>query len=127
MKPKQMMLIAMMVVVLSLGATPWNNGSFAHAAHKTLSALTDKQDELLYNLGLSDDNELKDALYDGKTLADIAEANQGDLASIIDLQVAQLTEQLMDRLASGSLTWEQYKAQKLELREIVTRSAYGSS
>jgi hypothetical protein len=127
MKPKQMMLIAMMVVVLSLGATPWNNGSFAHAAQKTLSALTDKQDELLYNLGLSNDNELKDALYDGKTLADIAAANHGDLESIIDLQVAQLTEQLMDRLASGSLTWEQYKAQKLELRDIVTRSAYGSS
>jgi len=127
MKPKQMMIIAMMVVVLSLGATPWNTGSFAHAAQKTLSALTDKQDDLLYSLGLSNENDLKDSLYDGKSLADIAKENDGDLQAVIDLQVAELTGQLLERLASGNLTWEQYKEQKLELHDIVTRSAYGFS
>ncbi|MNC78493.1 hypothetical protein D3C75_1307140 [compost metagenome] len=57
---------------------------------------------------------------------DIAEENGGNIAGVIDLQVSQLTEQLNQRLASGSITRQQYTAQKAELKEIVTQSVMTS-
>ncbi|MNH41633.1 hypothetical protein D3C79_1031690 [compost metagenome] len=63
-----------------------------------------------------------EALYDGKSLKDIAAENGGNINSVINLQVAQLTQQLDSRLASGSITREQYTAQKAEVRELVTQS-----
>ncbi|MNC67173.1 hypothetical protein D3C75_1176460 [compost metagenome] len=57
---------------------------------------------------------------------DIAEESGGNIVSVIDLQVSQLTEQLDQRLASGSITRQQYAAQKAELKEIVTQSVMTS-
>ncbi|MNY81751.1 hypothetical protein D3C86_2234750 [compost metagenome] len=64
-------------------------------------------------------------MYSGQSLAQIASANQGDVQQVIDLQLAELTQQLDERLAAGSLTQEQYEAQKAELPAIVASSVHG--
>ncbi|MNI92988.1 hypothetical protein D3C73_1508680 [compost metagenome] len=65
-------------------------------------------------------------MYDGKSLVDIAAENGGNIGSVINLQVNQLTQQLDQRLASGSITQQQYAMQKAELKEIVTQSVMTS-
>lgn len=81
-------------------------------------------DELLdaLNLNPTSDEELYDALYEGKSLRNIAEEHGGNVTQVINLQVKQLTQQLEARLASGSITPQQFNAQKAELREIVAQS-----
>lgn len=86
----------------------------------------DKDELLLKALNQPTDEDLYDALYDGKSLQDIASEQNTDIEDVIDLQVTQLTEQLDSRLASGSITAEQYAAHKAELRDIVTESVLTS-
>lgn len=81
--------------------------------------------DFLQLLGVSSEEEVRDALYDGKSLAAIAESNDKDVQALINLQVAELTEQLDQRLADGSLSPEDYEAQKAELPELITQSTYG--
>ncbi|MFB5762572.1 hypothetical protein [Paenibacillus medicaginis] len=83
------------------------------------------KEDIVQILGLSSDEELYHALYDGKTMADIAGETGADMNQVIHLQVAELTDQLNQRLAQGSITREQYEAQKSELTEIVKRSVHG--
>lgn len=83
-----------------------------------------KQDHFLRTLGTSSDAEIYDALYQGQSLADIASGNQLDVQHVIDYQVAELEEQLNQRLATGGITPEIYQAQKSELVDIVTQSVY---
>jgi len=82
------------------------------------------QDRFLQALGGVKDHEVFDALYGGDSLADIAAANNADVQNVIDLQIAELTAQLDQRLAAGSLSPDNYEAQKSEIAEVVTRSAY---
>lgn len=84
------------------------------------------QDPYHQVLGVTSDQEIYDALYDGRTLADIAAEHGQDPARVADLQAAELTRQLESRLASGSITPEVYEAQKAEVAEIITRSVYGA-
>lgn len=72
------------------------------------------------------DEDLYEAIYDGKSLQDIASEQGQDIEAVIDLQVAQLTDQLDSRLAAGSITTEQYAAYKAELRDIVSDSVHTS-
>jgi len=76
-------------------------------------------------LGASSEDEVYDALYAGQSLAAIAEANGTDVQHVIDHQIGQLSGQLSERLAAGSITPEMYVAQLIELEDIVTRSAHG--
>ncbi|KAI7273292.1 hypothetical protein KC345_g7024 [Hortaea werneckii] len=114
-----------MIVAMSFGGTAWGKPALhtIPVAKWSTSDVADT-DELLdaLNLSQSSDEELYDALYDGKSLHAIAEENSGNINNVINLQVKQLTQQLDARLASGSITQQQYTAQKAELREIVSQS-----
>lgn len=82
------------------------------------------KEDLLHVLRLSSDEDIYNAQYNGESLADIAKANKVDVQKIIELQLTELTEQLNLRVSSGSITPEQYEAQRAELREIITKSVY---
>lgn len=85
--------------------------------------MTSKND-LLHLLGLASEEDIYNAQYNGQSLADIAQANHVDVQKVIDLQLAELTEQLNERLSCGSITPEQYQAHHAELPEIIMRSVY---
>lgn len=121
---KRVMIVGTMIVAMSFGGTAWGRtAALASPVAKwsTSTPVADK-DELLDALNQSSDEELYESLYEGKSLKDIAAESDGNIDSVINLQIAQLTEQLDLRLAGGSITAEQYTAQKAELRELVTQS-----
>ncbi|OKP99481.1 SHOCT domain-containing protein [Paenibacillus sp. P46E] len=124
---KRVMIVGSMIVAISFGGTTWGK-PIANASPVAKWSATNvaEKDDLLEALNQSSDQELYDALYDGKSLKDIAVENGGNIGSIINLQVNQLTQQLDQRLASGSITRQQYTAQKAELQEIVTQSVMTS-
>lgn len=122
---KRVMIVGTMIVAMSFGGTAWGKPALhtLPVAKWSTSDVADT-DELLDALKLNptSDEELYDALYDGKSLRNIAEENGGNVTQVINLQVKQLTQQLEARLASGSITPQQFNAQKAELREIVAQS-----
>ncbi|MEK4045529.1 hypothetical protein NSU18_17915 [Paenibacillus sp. FSL H8-0048] len=122
---KRVMIVGTMIVAMSFGGTAWGKPALhtLPVAKWSTSDVADT-DELLdaLNLNPASDEELYDALYDGKSLRNIAEENGGNVTQVINLQVKQLTRQLEARLASGSITPQQFNAQKAELREIVAQS-----
>ncbi|WP_310550505.1 SUI1 family translation initiation factor [Paenibacillus glufosinatiresistens] len=77
-------------------------------------------------LRLSSKEELYEALYDGRSLADIADSTGASIGPVIDLQVAQLAGQLKQRLDSGSISERQYRDHLAELRSVLTESALRS-
>lgn len=131
MNRKRMLVICTLLLALSIGqSSTW--GSRANAAalapERALHVQDNeasKDDDLLKALGISSDEQLYDALYNGQTLADIAQTHNQDSQAIVDLQVAQLTEQLDQRLANKSITLEQYQAHKAELTQVVAKSVFG--
>ncbi|MEF3304356.1 hypothetical protein [Paenibacillus sp. GYB003] len=128
MSPKQFILVGTMALVISIGSVLQDDKTYAQSdicplGSKTLGASA--LDEFRQALGVASDEEVHDALYSGRSLADIAAANDKDVQPVIELQIAQLKEQLDSRYASGSITLQQYESHKAELREIVTDSAYG--
>ncbi len=86
----------------------------------------ERQDPWLSLMGAASEVDVHDALYDGRSLAEIAEANGGDIESVIDYQVSELADQLNERFAAGSISPEAYLAQLLELKDIVAASAHGN-
>jgi hypothetical protein len=131
MNRKRIIVVCTLLLALSIGqSSTWGNRANASAvAPERPSQIQDnktsKDDELLDTLGISSDEQLYDALYNGQTLADIAQQNERDCQAVVDLQVAQLTEQLDQRLASKSITPEQYQAHKAELKQVVAKSVFG--
>ncbi|OMF98249.1 hypothetical protein BK147_10345 [Paenibacillus sp. FSL R7-0337] len=122
---KRVMIVGTMIVAMSFGGTAWGKPALhtLPVAKWSTSDVADT-DELLdaLNLNPTSDEELYDALYDGKSLRNIAEENGGNVTRVINLQVKQLTQQLEARLASGGITLQQFNAQRAELREIVAQS-----
>ncbi|MNC34294.1 hypothetical protein D3C76_77080 [compost metagenome] len=124
---KRVMIVGTMIVAISFGGTAWGKpAATASPVAKWSATSVAEKDDLLEALNQSSDEELYDALYDGKSLVDIAAENGGNIGSVINLQVNQLTQQLDQRLASGSITQQQYAMQKAELKEIVTQSVMTS-
>ncbi|MNO36797.1 hypothetical protein D3C76_268710 [compost metagenome] len=124
---KRVIIVGTVVIVMSFG-NAWSSltaNASSPAQWSTVKA-ADPDELLLKALNQPTDEELYDALYDGKSLQDIASEQNADIEDVINLQVAQLTEQLDSRLASGSITAEQYAAHTAELREIVTESVLTS-
>jgi len=74
-------------------------------------------------LGASSDREVYEALLEGQSLAEIAESHGQDANQVVQLQIAQLQEQLQKRLDDGSITREVYELQLQELPELVAESA----
>ncbi|WP_025680782.1 hypothetical protein [Paenibacillus massiliensis] len=123
---KRLLLFSTLALALALGET---QGSTAQA--KTAEPLTDASTtvsasrDLVQILKLRSDEELYYELYDGKTLADIADRQGADVQQVIDHQVNGLAEQLKQRLHNGEITQEQYEAHMQELQEVITNSVYG--
>ncbi|MFC5704296.1 hypothetical protein ACFPVX_23650 [Cohnella faecalis] len=135
MNPKQWLLSSTMAVAIAIGSsTTWSDDAKASPLTSkeaklptTISNIAaPTQDHLLHLLGATED-ELYDALYNEKSLAELAASKQVEVSQIIELQVAEMTEQLEARLSSGSLSPAAYEAQKSELTEIITNSVYGGS
>lgn len=123
---KRVIIVGTVVVVMSFGNAWSNLTASANTPVKWSASDIVEQDELLATLNQASDEELYDALYDGKSLQDIAEEENGDIENVINLQVAQLTKQLDSRLEAGSISPEQYAAHKEELRDIVSDSVLTS-
>jgi hypothetical protein len=70
-------------------------------------------------LGLETD-EIVDALRDGQTLAELAEANGASAEAVIDALVAEAEEHLADEVADGELTQAEADERLAELTERVT-------
>lgn len=137
MSPKRFILVGTMAFAISVGSSLWSSDTSSAdplgaigtkmkypplAAPKPASAADDHFRKLL---GATSDEEIYEALYNGNSLADIAAAHDADVQRIIDLQIAELTEQLDARLERGSLTPAAYHAQKQELPEIIANSVHG--
>jgi uncharacterized protein YidB (DUF937 family) len=71
-------------------------------------------------LGLSTD-ELKTALKDGKTMADIAKERGIDRQKVVDLIADRMQERLDARLKDGDVTQEEYTARKARIPELAAR------
>ncbi|WP_068502489.1 hypothetical protein [Paenibacillus kribbensis] len=131
MNRKRMMVICTLLLALSIGqSSTWGSRANAAAlaperAPQVQDNEASKDDKLLDTLGISSDEQLYGALYNGQTLADVALTNKQDAQAVVDLQVAQLTEQLDQRLANKSITHEQYQAHKAELTQVVAKSVFG--
>lgn len=70
-------------------------------------------------LGITED-ELKAALQDGQSIAQIAEANGIDVQTVIDALVAEASAYLDEEVAEGDLTQEEADAKKAELETRIT-------
>jgi hypothetical protein len=142
MNPKRIIIVGTMAIAITISAGMFGNDASA----QTLSISIDKSgnynnpnetnpsadathkattgEDITQILGVESDEALYEALYTGNSLADIADNNQVPLQNIIDLQVAELTQQLDSRLASGSITPVTYLLQKSELPDIITKSIH---
>jgi len=135
MSPKQIIIAGTIAIVISISTVFQNeeaNASLglpgqADAVHTRDSSRPETGASLQHVLGGLSEEEIHDALYNGRTLADLAEEQRVDVEDVIDLQVAELSEQLTSRLTSGSITTEQYETHQAELREMITRSVHGLS
>jgi 3-oxoacyl-ACP reductase-like protein len=139
MKAKNVIVASTMAATITIGGTLLGGKSAPASAAASLPAAVQaaagaaaaaatperKKDDFLEALGKSSDEEIDVALYQGKTLADIAEESGRSPQAVIDLQVAELTRQLKERLAGGMLPPDVCEAQIRELPEIVARSVYG--
>jgi hypothetical protein len=71
-------------------------------------------------LGYATADELKTALIDGTSIADLAAAKGVTLQNLVDLQVIEITKNLDANLASGKLTQAEYDKQKAEVTTTAT-------
>lgn len=135
MKMKIMMFIGSVAIAITITGSKWievaasPETAVLPAPEQLGIALQSPQtsvDPYLHVLGVGSDEELYDALYDGRTLAEIAAEHGRDPQRVVSLQVAELSKQLEARLAGGSISAEVFEAQKAELAEIITRSVYGA-
>lgn len=70
-------------------------------------------------LGITED-ELHEALADGQSIADVAEAEGVEVQTVIDALVAEATEQIDEKVADGDLTEERAAELKADLPERMT-------
>ncbi|WP_166243262.1 hypothetical protein [Paenibacillus turpanensis] len=84
---------------------------------------TNHEHNLFYELvGKATEEEVRDALYNGHSLAELVEQNSQDPRQLVQLQVAQLQEQLISRVRQGTLSLEEFRAIQPELESLITES-----
>jgi hypothetical protein len=88
-----------------------------HWFHPRLDAAADA-------IGITED-ELRAALEDGDTIADVAAANDVDVQAVIDALVADATAHIDEEVAEGDLTEEQATERKANLEERITALVNG--
>ncbi|MCQ4087588.1 hypothetical protein [Saccharibacillus sp. JS10] len=76
----------------------------------------------LHALGVSNEQQVYDLMYEGFSLRDIARLSGGHEAQLLTIQIDELDQQLKERLADGQITEEAYIAYKAELPEIIASS-----
>ncbi|MCI3919634.1 hypothetical protein MO973_05230 [Paenibacillus sp. TRM 82003] len=86
-----------------------------------------RDDAFLQTIGADDEEGVWDALYDGKTLADIAEDNGANPMDVIAMQIDELKALVKARFENGSIDELTYKAQLAEIPELIERSVYGGA
>lgn len=131
MNMKRVIIVGTMIVTMSFAGTAWSKSAITPIPLAKWSIISmnptdqseQKEDALLHALNQTTDAELVQDLYAGKSLRMIAEENDGDINAVIALQVTQLSKQLDERLANGSISLEQYTVQQSELISLVTKSA----
>ncbi|WP_438447281.1 hypothetical protein [Gorillibacterium sp. sgz5001074] len=136
MKMRIMLFIGSVAIAITITGSKWAEASVVPPAPAlpapespgiALQSPQAVQDPYHAALGVTSDQDIYDALYDGQTLAGLATERGQDPERIVRLQVAELTAQLEDRLAGGSITPAIFAAQKAELADIVSRSVYGTA
>jgi hypothetical protein len=138
MTTKQWIMIGTIVIMITLNGGPGRDGirtadaasiaffdTSSQADSEDAAELAKISDPLAQAIGEEADSVIYDALLQGKTLAEVAYDHGADVDSLINNQVAQLTVQLNERLAAGSISEEVYAAQRGELYDIVARSVHG--
>ncbi|OPA76191.1 hypothetical protein BVG16_18460 [Paenibacillus selenitireducens] len=128
MDPKKFIIVSFMAFVIACSGNVWTHPTSAAAGaydNLTSGGTTTNPDDFLQALGVENDEEIYDALYSGKSLAEIANDNEKEVQHIIDLQVSQLKHQLDERLLRGTLSLSDYQAQVSELTEMITQSVHG--
>lgn len=76
-------------------------------------------------IGISADD-LRTALQDGSTIAEVAEANGVELQTVIDALVAEATTRLDETVTAGDLTEDEAAEREAELTERITEMVNGS-
>ncbi len=139
MNPKRIIIVGTMAIAITISAGIFGNDASADTLSISISKSSNQgnikamvtsaektnitiDDDITEVLELASDEALYEAIYSGSSLADIAEQKQIPLQRIIDLQVAELTKQLDQRLSNGSIDLVTYLLQKLELPDIVANS-----
>ncbi|MFB9325975.1 hypothetical protein ACFFSY_08540 [Paenibacillus aurantiacus] len=82
------------------------------------------EQRFLQALGASSAEEVREALYSGGSLAEIASRGGASAQQVVDLQLSELADQLHQRYAAGSITLAQYEAHLAELPALVTDSVF---
>jgi hypothetical protein len=75
-------------------------------------------------IGITED-ELRTALQDGSTIAEVAAANDVDVQTVIDALVADATAHIDEEVAEGDLTEEEAAERKANLVERITARVNG--
>ena len=75
-------------------------------------------------IGVSVDD-VRDALREGQSVADLATANGVDPQAVVEAMVAELEEHLAERVAEGELTQEEADEKLAEARERITDMVNG--
>ncbi|TYP70813.1 hypothetical protein [Paenibacillus methanolicus] len=84
------------------------------------------EQRFLQALGASSSDDVREALYNGSSLAAIASRGGSNAQQVVDLQLSELAEQLRQRYASGNISLAQYEAHLAELPEIVADSVFAN-
>jgi len=123
---KRWMMASALAMAISLGAAmpPARADSERPIPASAESKESDAPDAFLAALGAASEEEVRDALYEGTSLSRFAAERGQDVQAVIDLQIAQLTEQLDARLAAGSIDSNAYAAMLAEIPDLVASSAY---
>ncbi|WP_020620040.1 hypothetical protein [Paenibacillus daejeonensis] len=125
MNPKQFMIagtMAFAVTIRSVMGREQHGERYPDCA--PLKGLNCKRSaDMTHLLGVSSEK-IKDRLYAGDSLADIAVQQHADIEELIDLQVQEMTELMKQRVRNGSLSSSAYRMQCAEIRDILRQSAY---
>ncbi|MGQ8871563.1 hypothetical protein [Paenibacillus sp. TSA_86.1] len=129
MNMKRVFILGTMIVTMSFAGSAWGKSTISPIPEPKWSIVdldnsSEKDDdELLRALNQTSEEELADRLYEGHSLRTIAERSGGNYAKAIAIQIKQLQTQLDERLASGSISFEQHALQSMEIAELITASA----
>ncbi|MFC4100179.1 hypothetical protein [Paenibacillus xanthanilyticus] len=138
MKSTRMIMAASLAAAITLSSGLLSDRGYAAVLTPTLfktklsgqpSALQQTQQaeqRFLHALGASSADDVREALYNGSSLAEIASRGGSNAQQVVDLQLSELAEQLRQRYVAGSISLAQYEAHLAELPEIVADRVFAN-